>query len=38
MEYPYARGRLCYVGQIESVLFAFAIRYASDKFAARGGA
>jgi len=40
MEWPYWRGRLCYVGSqiapITSQRFFFVIRYAADKFSARG--
>lgn len=38
MEYPFKRGRLCYLGSIvsgEIRRFRFALRYAASKFAAR---
>jgi hypothetical protein len=39
MEWPYKRGRLCYLGMLPSAQgprFLFAVRFASSKFAARG--
>lgn len=38
VDYPYPRGRLCYVGLLvtgETRRFVFVLRYAADKFAAR---